>query len=86
MAKLMGIRDMSLQKLYANVFGEVISKGQQLSNWEADNLSEAQQLYAATDAWACIRLYKELVQMKKEGYTLIHIPDPQAEEWGTAPS
>ncbi|MBR5396212.1 MAG: 3'-5' exonuclease domain-containing protein 2 [Bacteroidaceae bacterium] len=86
MAKLMGIRDMSLQKLYANVFGEVISKGQQLSNWEADNLSGAQQLYAATDAWACIRLYKELVQMKKEGYTLIHIPDSQAEEWGTAPS
>ena len=66
----MGIIDISLQKLYANIFGQKISKGQQLSNWEADNLSEAQRLYAATDAWACIRLYKEMMRMKEEGYEL----------------
>ena len=28
----MGVKDMSLQKIYANVFGEKISKGQQLTN------------------------------------------------------
>lgn len=67
----MGIVDQSLQKLYANIFGEKIAKGQQLSNWDADNLTEAQKLYAATDAWACVRLYKEMMRMRDEGYTLI---------------
>ena len=66
----MGIVDQSLQKLYANIFGQKISKSQQLSNWEVDNLSEAQQLYAATDAWACIQLYKEMKRLKEEGYKL----------------
>lgn len=60
-----GIEDASLQKLYANVFGQKISKGQQLSNWENDVLSEAQQRYAATDAWACVRLYEELERLKE---------------------
>ena len=63
--KAFGIQDMSLQKLYANVFGQKISKGQQLTNWEADVLSERQKLYAATDAWACIRLYRELESLKE---------------------
>ena len=62
--KAFGIQDMSLQKLYANVFGQKISKGQQLTNWEADVLSEGQKLYAATDAWASIRLYRELESLK----------------------
>lgn len=71
----MGIQDMSLQKLYANIMGQKISKGQQLSNWEADNLTEAQQLYAATDAWACIQLYNEMMRMQREGYEL-QTPNP----------
>lgn len=59
-AKQMGIEDMSLQKLYANVFHKRISKSMRLSNWEADCLSEGQKVYAATDAFTCIQLYKEL--------------------------
>ena len=35
-----GIEDLSLQKLYANLFGQKISKRQQLSNWEADILND----------------------------------------------
>ena len=58
--KQMGIEDMSLQKLYANVFHKRISKNAQLSNWEADILTDAQKVYAATDAYTCIQLYKEL--------------------------
>ncbi len=54
------IKDISLQKIYGIVFGERISKGQRLTNWEADTLSEAQQCYAALDAWACLRLYDHL--------------------------
>ncbi len=59
-----GIEDMSLQKLYANLFGQRISKGQQLTNWEADVLSENQMRYAATDAWACVKIYRELELLK----------------------
>lgn len=70
--KEMGIEDMSLQKLYANVFRKRISKAARLSNWEADVLSESQKLYAATDAITCIQLYKELKELKESGeYILV---------------
>ena len=73
-----GIKDLSLQKLYANVFGQKISKRQQLSNWEADVLTEAQKGYAATDAWTCIQLYEELKRLKQTGdYTLEVVPEPE---------
>lgn len=55
-----GIVDMSLQKIYANIFGERISKTQQLSNWETTPLRPAQMKYAAIDAWACLRIYNKL--------------------------
>jgi ribonuclease D len=55
-----GITDQSLQKIYAIVFGKRISKAQRLSNWEAPELSPAQQVYAATDAWACYQIYQKL--------------------------
>lgn len=71
-AKEMGIEDMSLQKLYANVFHHRISKGAQLSNWEADVLSESQRVYAATDAVSCIQLYRTLKDLRETGnYELV---------------
>ncbi len=54
------ITDLSLQKVYAIVFGEHITKGQRLTNWEAPSLSPAQQAYASLDAWACLRIYRHL--------------------------
>jgi len=67
-----GIEDLGLQKLYANLFGQCISKSQQLTNWERDVLNDKQKLYAATDAWACIMLYEELMRLKHTGdYELI---------------
>ena len=67
-----GITDLSLQKIYANLFGKKISKRQQMSNWEEDILSDKQKLYAATDAWACIQIYKEVVRLKETNdYQLI---------------
>ena len=62
-----GIEDRSLQKIYANLFGQKISKSQRLSNWEADTLSEAQMKYAATDAWACVQIYNCLEEMERTG-------------------
>ncbi len=70
MAGEMGIVDMSLQKLYANILGGKISKGQRLSNWEAESLTDAQKLYAATDAWACLQLYKEMMRLQSVGFEL----------------
>lgn len=57
-AKDMGIQNFSLKKLAAITSGFRISKGQQLSNWEAPELTEAQQLYAATDAWASLIIFE----------------------------
>lgn len=60
MVKQFRIADMSLQKIYAILFQEKISKGQQLSNWEAPQLTDAQKRYAAIDAWACLSIYNHL--------------------------
>ena len=62
-----GIQDKSLQKIYAILFGEKISKSQRLSNWEAETLTEPQKLYAATDAWACLNIYNKLQELKRTG-------------------
>ena len=59
-----GIEDASLQKIYAILFDKKISKGQRLSNWEADVLTEQQKKYAALDAWACLKIYNQLHQDK----------------------
>ena len=66
-----GIEEKSLQKIYALLFHEKISKSQRLSNWEADALTEAQQLYAATDAWACVRIYEYLEELRRHGNYVI---------------
>lgn len=72
----LGVEDTSLAKLYANIFGQRISKREQLSNWEADVLSAKQQNYAATDAWACIMLYEEYMRLKEtQEYVLEKVND-----------
>lgn len=56
-----GILDNSLSRIYAIVFGKRISKSQRLTNWEAEELTQFQQIYAATDAWACLQIYQYLL-------------------------
>lgn len=60
LVKEYNITDGSLQKIYGILFGQRISKSQRLSNWEAAELTPAQQAYAAIDAWACLRIYTRL--------------------------
>jgi len=55
-----GIKQLGLKKLSAIILGYSISKSQQVSNWDAPVLTEPQQLYAATDAWVCRRIYLAL--------------------------
>lgn len=64
-----GIRDKSVKKMAANILGIRISKTQQLSNWEAEALSEAQKKYAATDAWVCREMYVKLLASEKHPLT-----------------
>lgn len=54
------ISDNSLQKIYAILFDKRISKGQRLTNWEADTLTPPQQAYASLDAKACLDIYNLL--------------------------
>ena len=60
-----GIRDKSVKKMAAIILRFRISKTQQLSNWEAGSLSEAQCKYAATDAWVCREMYLRLLASEK---------------------
>mgnify|MGYP002508698773 FL=1 len=60
-----GIRDKAVKKMSAIILGFRISKTQQLSNWEADVLSESQCKYAATDAWVCRQMYLKLLATEK---------------------
>ena len=61
MVKDFGIQSSGLKKLTAIILGFRISKRQQVTDWEADQLTEAQQIYAATDAWVCHQIYKKLI-------------------------
>ena len=70
-AQSYGIMELSLQKIYAILFEKKISKSQRLSNWESPELSEQQQRYAATDAWASLQIYLKLMTEKKLSKTEI---------------
>ena len=61
-----GIAEKSLRKLSAIVLGQRVSKALRLSNWEAATLTDKQQLYAATDAWVCTRIYDRLLRTPKK--------------------
>ena len=75
-----GIEDKSLRKLSAIVLGQRVSKAQRLSNWEATTLTDKQQLYAATDAWVCTRIYERLLDTRKsKRKTNDDTPNPSAQ-------
>jgi ribonuclease D len=56
-AKHRGMAQTGLRNLTGLFLGGRITKGPQTSNWAQPALSPKQQLYAATDAWACRELY-----------------------------
>ncbi|KEO74653.1 3'-5' exonuclease [Anditalea andensis] len=60
--KKIGFHNVGVRNLSAMVLNIRISKAEQVSNWEADVLTEKQKLYAATDAWACLEIFEELNQ------------------------
>ena len=54
------IDEKGLKKISGIVLNRRISKSQQVSNWDAEVLTEAQLRYAATDAWVCLMIYNRL--------------------------
>ncbi len=60
MATDKGLKDFSLKKLAGILLKFRVSKRQRLSNWEADTLSQAQMVYAATDSWVALEIFKKL--------------------------
>ncbi|MBN3520152.1 3'-5' exonuclease domain-containing protein 2 [Algoriphagus lutimaris] len=63
--KKVGFHNVGVRNLCGMVLKIRISKAEQVSNWEADELTEKQKRYAATDAWACLEIFEKL---KEEGY------------------
>ena len=63
--KKVGFHNVGVRNLCGMVLKIRISKSEQVSNWEAPVLTEKQQRYAATDAWACLEIFQLL---KKDGY------------------
>lgn len=64
LVKEYNISDSGLRKIAAIVLGIQISKSQQVSNWERKVLTDAQLIYAATDAWVCHEVYRKLVGLQ----------------------
>lgn len=57
-----GFESIGVRNLTAMLLGFRVSKRQQTSNWEAEELTKAQIKYAATDAWVCREIYLKLIK------------------------
>lgn len=64
--KELGISNSGLRSLAAILLKERVSKGARLTNWQNPTLTSSQQIYAATDAWICLKMYQRLLQ---EGFS-----------------
>lgn len=61
MAAMAGIKNAGIRGLAALLFGFRISKQTRCSSWAAPTLTQAQIVYAATDAWICREIYFALL-------------------------
>lgn len=59
-----GINDKGVRKLAGIILKGRISKSQQLTNWDAEEITGGQKIYAATDAWVCLKMYMKLLENK----------------------
>ena len=60
-AKKKGLQNFGLKGMAAEVLQGALSKGPKLTNWEAAHLTDSQLMYAATDAWIGLTLYRKLL-------------------------
>ncbi len=72
----MGIINTGMKNLASVFFGERVSKTSQMSNWDAEELTQKQIDYAATDAWMSRRLYFEIKKVFDSGDYILE-PEPK---------
>ena len=76
----MGIINTGMKNLAAVFLGVRVSKSSQMSNWEAEELTQKQIDYAATDAWISRCLYIEVKKIIDENrYDIEPEPEPEPE-------
>lgn len=78
-----GVKDQSLRRLTANFLHHNLSKRQQLSNWNAPKLTMPQQVYAATDAWICLKIYDKMQQLAQSQNFILQQTEPAADDSST---
>lgn len=59
-ARQKGLQKLGLKSMTEEVLGATIRKGPKMTNWEKQVLTEEQLMYAATDAWLGLKLYRAL--------------------------
>ncbi|MBC7420594.1 MAG: 3'-5' exonuclease domain-containing protein 2 [Bdellovibrio sp.] len=69
LAKTKGMQNFGLKGMTEEVMQMALSKGPKLTNWEARELSSQQVMYAATDAWIGLTLYRKLILMPDKAKT-----------------
>ncbi|MGZ6480516.1 MAG: 3'-5' exonuclease [Bdellovibrionales bacterium] len=62
LAKVKGLKNFGLKGMTEEVLQASLSKRSKLTNWDASELSEQQQMYAATDAWIGLTIYRKLME------------------------
>ncbi len=65
-ARIKGIIQTGARGLTARYLGKRLVKNAQTTNWARSELSEKQKIYAATDAWVCLKLYKKMKKDKTD--------------------
>ena len=68
-----GIIQTGIRGLTARYLGQRVTKGAQRTNWALSNLSKRQLIYAATDAWICLKIYPLIIADRND----YRGPDPE---------
>lgn len=62
LAKKKGLKNFGLKGMTEEVLNARLSKAAKVTNWEVPKLTEQQILYAATDAWIGLELFRKISQ------------------------
>ena len=69
LAKAKELKNFGLKGMTEEVLHSSLSKRSKLTNWEAKELSDQQLMYAATDAWVGLAIYRKLMEAAPASFT-----------------
>jgi ribonuclease D len=64
LAKQKGLENFGLKGMTEEILNAQLSKAAKISNWDAFELTDSQIMYAATDAWVGLELYRRIRDRK----------------------